>query len=229
VRPQRPAPAIVREGKGVVDDPHGPSRGALLCLGCGKMPPHTGSEAICPACVPPNGTCDCPGCRLVAGARSAQGAGDVPPPLSCGHGDHQRVIVVRECECGDSRQIDITARAAPPGAERTAAPESAPIHWLGDCTDNRDVWQLARLRDRFITLGCPTTLLFKMDDGTRLVVPLGWWIYDWHTEHPRVSSAAPSPSREAERSVACRCQFDFAAGMFVPLRECPAHGHQVTP
>lgn len=55
---------IVREGKGVVEDPHGPSRGALLCLGCGKLPPHSGSETICPACYPPNGTCSCPGCAL---------------------------------------------------------------------------------------------------------------------------------------------------------------------
>jgi hypothetical protein len=53
------------EQKGIASDPHGPSRSVLLCLGCGRLPPHTGSEAICPACIPPNGSCDCPGCALV--------------------------------------------------------------------------------------------------------------------------------------------------------------------
>jgi hypothetical protein len=59
------------ELQGIVSDPHGPSRSALLCLGCGRLPPHTGAEAICPACLPPNGTCDCPGCALVKPYRDA--------------------------------------------------------------------------------------------------------------------------------------------------------------
>jgi hypothetical protein len=56
---------FTREGAGFAVDPRGPSRSALLCLGCGKLPPHTGSETLCPACAPPNGTCSCPGCALV--------------------------------------------------------------------------------------------------------------------------------------------------------------------
>jgi hypothetical protein len=35
-----------------------------LCLGCGALPPHTGSCAICAACMPPVASCDCAGCRM---------------------------------------------------------------------------------------------------------------------------------------------------------------------
>lgn len=79
----------------------------------------------------------------------------------------------------------------------TTAREPKPIHWLGDCTDSPDIWELTRRRDRFPILGSPTTLYFKQDDGSSIVVPIGWWIYDWHTDHPRVSSLAPAPSRDA--------------------------------
>lgn len=53
------------EQRGLVSDPHSPARSVLLCLGCGMLPPHTGSETLCPACAPPNGSCSCPGCALV--------------------------------------------------------------------------------------------------------------------------------------------------------------------
>jgi hypothetical protein len=80
---------------------------------------------------------------------------------------------------------------AAPAREDATPPAPQPIRWLGDCTDGGDLWELTRRRDRFPILGCPTTLYFRMDDDTIVVVPSGWWIYDWHTEHPRVSSAAP--------------------------------------
>lgn len=44
------APVLVREGEGVVENPHTPARSVLLCLSCGKLPPHSGCEALCPAC-----------------------------------------------------------------------------------------------------------------------------------------------------------------------------------
>lgn len=36
-----------------------------FCLTCGKLPPHEGCSAVCPACAPANGTCGCAGCTLV--------------------------------------------------------------------------------------------------------------------------------------------------------------------
>jgi hypothetical protein len=46
-----------------------------LCLGCGRLPPHQGCAAICPACTPPNGTCDCAGCSL-ASAQALKAIGE---------------------------------------------------------------------------------------------------------------------------------------------------------
>jgi hypothetical protein len=31
----------------------------------------------------------------------------LPGPLKCGHGDRQRVVIVRECECGDSKTVAV--------------------------------------------------------------------------------------------------------------------------
>jgi hypothetical protein len=101
-------PAIVREGKGVVEDPHGPARGALLCLGCGKLPPHTGSETLCPACAPPNGTCSCPGCDLAQTYRNRmEGVAASAPGERCrwhrdlGGGESQHCARRRPCPVHD--------------------------------------------------------------------------------------------------------------------------------
>jgi hypothetical protein len=121
------------EQKGIVSDPHGPSRSVLLCLGCGKLPPHTGSEAICPACTPPNASCSCPGCALVQPYRD---------------------------------RLDVLAEEA--RGMLAMDPTKAPVALL-------------------------------------------------------------SLAEFAEQASACACRFDSAAGVFVPLRSCPVHGHQVTP
>jgi hypothetical protein len=67
------------------------------------------------------------------------------------------------------------------------------VHWLGDDTQDGDVWELRNHRDRYMIFGRPTTLYFKMDDGTQILVPSGWWIYDVRGS-PYISSASPSPS-----------------------------------
>jgi hypothetical protein len=88
-----------------------------LCLGCGRLPPHQGCAAICPACTPPNGTCDCAGCSLAsAQALKAIGERDEErgPFARCARCDHVKGKHVRDdiapegiclgadgCECLD--------------------------------------------------------------------------------------------------------------------------------
>lgn len=45
-----------------------------FCLGCGQLPPHEGCSALCAACSPPNGTCRCAGCELLARDAAPAGA-----------------------------------------------------------------------------------------------------------------------------------------------------------
>lgn len=86
---------------------------AALCTGCGKLPPHEGCEHICPACAPPTGSCDCPGCALVkreAGRASPEeGRGATGKPCACG----QFVILpgVRMLNAGRHRSVLHTVEA----------------------------------------------------------------------------------------------------------------------
>jgi hypothetical protein len=69
--------------------------------------------------------------------------------------------------------------------------DRAPIQWLGDDTQDRDVYEMReRYGGRFVALGGPTTLYFNTPDGTSIIVPRGWWICDDEGE-PYVASAAP--------------------------------------
>lgn len=64
------------------------------------------------------------------------------------------------------------------------------IHWLGDCTDSGDLWELTNMRPTVVMLGSPTTLYLRVQDGIDVLVPVGWWICD-DGDGPYAASAKP--------------------------------------
>jgi hypothetical protein len=106
-----------------------------LCLGCGRLPPHQGCAAICPACTPPNGTCDCAGCSLA----SAQAL------KAIGERDEAR----RTCDSSALVINDCTARLAAAesalASAREQALEEAALRIETVCTDGL-LWVVKAIR-----------------------------------------------------------------------------------
>jgi hypothetical protein len=180
------SPAIVREGKGVVEDPHGPGRSVLLCLSCGKLPPHTGSETLCPACAPPNGTCSCPGCDLAQTYRDRlEVLAEEADKFAATHDMSQPGHVA------DLHSLAEFARAAPPEAERTATPDmhramAALIFARHAEPAHADQWVTAAID------------LLRGAGADAAAAP-NEWIGAERAKLPAPSPSRPGPARETER------------------------------
>lgn len=157
-------------------------------------------------------------------------------------GDHPGDTSVKErrekgCTCGlwdlekraDALLNGPNADPFPPSPEPVEGDGArGPIHWLGDCTDPSDVWDLSRRRERFMAVGSPTTLYVKQAGGQYVLVPLGSWIYDWHTDHPLVSSDGPAPSdRAAAEGDGARGEVLPEIAAFARVMDAKIKGHNI--